>query len=571
MGSTRSDWEMQFLLPSATELQRASQVGLGGFSSVYPQATTVAVASPGRVRLWAWVALGAIFGAFWTSRCFSAPSNIVIAEVSFTALVGWLTVLSILLAVRPMQSSGERACLALLLGRYGFGVIAILFCAGWALANLAAGLCGESSAGTAGASMALVRWLPLPALCAGWFAAGAMFAQLVAEAGASHRELISLKFCSLVRSRARGRSALTSKVSDTRIQAVVAGMVRSIEDAIEQESVDDARQSARVVLSVIPELIWLTPVEQLGWDYSFNNRRSPADAKDGVSATQPVIVDLRLAAAVTRIVAAPHLPPVASLLLDLRHIWLSATFAAIRIGRPGIVSGSCAVAFLAYRDANVSFRQRILHEFVDAATEFMLIVRSDRPGTMGLSTSACRRPIVALFAHLSRLAAQRGEWINFKHFARPLAEGSRGGRGDSVNEQHRALCGLALSDLAGWLASEAAADVADRAQGFQVLRDLLHQEQSMVDFTSCFAGAATAPDDWNLGTEYWCTPTLERRGRFGEASCTFIVGGFRAQGAAILQELHDFGKQSPGLGADEIATQREYASRVLAELAGHSS
>ena len=563
--------EMQFLLPSGNELQRASQAGLDGLSCIYPQAVTAAVASSRRVRLWAWVVVGATFGTFWNSRFLSAPSTSVIAEVSFAALVGWLTVLSILLAVRPMQSPGERACLALLLGRYGFGVIALLFCAGWVLANLAAGLCDDKSAGTAGESIALIRWLPFPALCAGWFAAGAMFAQVVAEAGASHRELVSLKFSNLVRSRAHERSAVPAKVSDARIQAVIAGMVRSIEDAIEQEAVDDARQSARVVLPVIPELIWQTPVDQLGWDYSFNNRRSPADAKAGVSATQPVIVDLRLAAAVTRIVAAPHFPPVASLLLDLRHIWLSATFAAIRIGRPGIVSGSCAVAFLAYRDANVSFRQRVLHDFVDAATEFMLIVRSDRPGATALSVSACRRPIVALFAHLSRLAAQRGEWDNFKHFARPLAEGSRGGRGDSVNEQHRALCGLALSDLAGWLGSEAAADVPDRAQGFQALRDLLHQEQSRVDFTSCFAGAATAPDDWNLGTEYWCTPTLERRGRFGEASCSFIVGGFRTQGAAILQRLHDFGEQSPGLGADEIATQQEYASRVLAELAGYSS
>ena len=394
-----------------------------------------------------------------------------------------------------------------------------------------------------------------------------MLAQLIAEAGSSHRELVGEKFQAIVRSRTWPKRIGSDLRVETRIRAVVAGMTRSIESAIERDDIEEMRQSVRVVTPVLRELVWRTPVEQFGWDYSCNNRRELTDAENGRGADQPVIVDIRLAAAVSRLASAQSLPPVPSLLLDLRHIWLSATFAAMRLGRPGIVAGSCAVAFAAYRDAHRDSRRRICEHFVDAATEFMLVLRSDRTDPCNPAFAACRRPVVALFAHLSRLAAQRNEWENFKHFAKPLVDGLASRPVDKVAAHHRALCGYALANLAGWLAQEVQNDRKRGATGLGSLRTLFAEVHAEVDFDALFRDVHLDPDEWNLGTEYWCSPDLERRARFGGVAGGFVDVAFPVRGASVLMGLFGLGKQSGGVGATSSEEHHEYVSNVLARLA----
>jgi hypothetical protein len=560
--------EMRFIAPTAKEMARAADAAQRGFAEVYPASVS---ARARRLRR-NWLAAGLLVGGavFGLLAGFSvlAPARDTVAELSFGSLIGWLTILSILLAVRPMQAVGERACLALVLRRYGFGVVAIAFCVSWAFASI--GLAGNGELGAPAQPAWRERLMTLIAigtLGGAWGAAGTMLAQLIAEAGASHRELVGANFQEIVRTRILPRRVGSDLRAERRIGSVVAGMTRSIESAIECDDLEEMRQSVRFVTPVLRELVWRTPVEQLGWDYSSNNRRELTDAETGRGADQPVIVDIRLAAAVSRLASAQSLPPVPSLLLDLRHIWLSATFAAIRVGRPGIVAGSCAVAFTAYRDAHRATRQSICEHFVDAATEFMLVLRSDGADRGNPAFAACRRPVVALFAHLSRLAAQRDEWENFKHFAKPLVDGLGSRPGDMVAVRHRALCGYALANLAGWAAHEMQNDQKRTATAFRSLQTLFAEVHAEVDFDALFRDVHPDPDEWNLGTEYWCSPDLERRARFGGVAGGFVDGAFPVHGASVLKRLHDFGKQSGGTGATSVEEHHEYVSKVLATLA----
>lgn len=567
--SPEDEYEMRFISPTAKEIAHAAEAAQQGFAEVFPAAESAPARRSRRNRLAAGLIVGgAAFGLLAGFGVLS-PARDTVAALSFGSLIGWLTILSILLAVRPMQAVGERACLSLVLRRYGFGVVAIAFCVSWAFASMGLGVNGELGTPAQPAwperVMALIA---MGALGGAWGAAGTMLAQLIAEAGSSHRELVGENFQAIVRSRTWPKRIGSDLRAETRIRAVVAGMTRSIESAIERDDIEEMRQSVRVVTPVLRELVWRTPVEQFGWDYSPNNRRELTDAENGRGADQPVIVDIRLAAAVSRLASAQSLPPVPSLLLDLRHIWLSATFAAIRLGRPGIVAGSCAVAFAAYRDARLVNRQAICEHFVDAATGLMLVLRSDRVEGGNQALAACRRPVIALFVHLARLAAQRDEWENFNHFAKPLVEGLGSRPGDKVAARHRALCGYALANLAGWLAHEVLKDQKRGAMGLSSLQVLFSEVHAEVDFDALFREVHQDPGDWNLETEYWCSPELERRVRFGGVAGGFVNGAFPVRGAAVLNRLHDLGKQSGGAGVTSIDEHHEYLSKVLARLTG---
>ena len=561
---TRPECDMRFLAPSPKELEDAAQANRRPFQAVYKGALDAPVSRWPRKGLAVGFAIGGAAFTILAALAVLKPDFAAVAELAFGSLIGWLTILSILLAVRPMQAAGERACLALVLRRYGFGSVAVSFGFGWVLAS-----CCDSDWFRDWASnqctwvSTLTAALPMTVLGGGWVAAGLMLAQLVAEAGASHRELVGANFQELVRAQARPRALTGDLLAEARIQSIIGGMARSIETAIEHNDLEDLRQSIRVVSPVLPELVSRTPVDQYGWDYSANNQRQLADAHSGVGASRPVIVDIRLATALSRVASAPSLPPVPSLLLDLRHVWLSATFAAIRLGRPGIVAGSCAVAFTAYRDAHRDSRRSMCEHFVDAATEFMFVLRSDRADPGNPAFAACRRPVVALFAHLSRLAAQRDEWENFKHFAKPLVDGLGSRPGDKVAAHHRALCALALADLAGWLAFEESKDACRAAEGLKALKELLAATTTEMELSAAAADAQANPPEWDLGTEYWCTPELEQRGRFGETKGGFIDTTFRGRGLALLNRLHPFGPQSQSAASAMILERGPDADALL--------
>lgn len=561
---------MRFLTPTPKELEYAAQANRRPFEEVYKGVPLAPASGSHRKYLAVGFAIGGAMFATLAALGVLKPGFAAVAELAFGSLIGWLTILGILLAVRPMQAAGERACLALVLRRYGFGTVAVSFGVGWVLAS-----CGDSDWFRDWASnqctwvSKLTAALPMAVLGGGWVAAGFMLAQLVAEAGASHRELVGANFQELVRYQARPRTLRGDLLAEARIQSIIGGMSRSIETAIEHNDLEDLRQSIRVVSPVLRELVSRTPVDQYGWDYSANNKRQLGDAHSGVGASRPVIVDIRLAAAVSRLAAAPSLPPVPSLLLDLRHIWLSATFAAIRLGRPGIVAGSCAVAFTAYRDAHSDSRRRICEHFVDAATEFMLVLRSDRADPGNPAFAACRRPVVALFAHLSRLAAQRDEWENFTHFAKPLADGLGSGPVDKVAAHHRALCARALADLAGWLAFEESRDACRAAEGLKALKELLGATTAEMDLSAAAADEQANPPEWDLGTEYWCTPALEQRPRFGSGSSGFEIDDFRSLGFAIVIELNYSGGWFQRPLPDSVRARRPLAREVLSRVDHH--
>jgi hypothetical protein len=558
---------MRFLAPTPTELAHAAQANQRAFEEVYDGAPAAPASRSRRTRLAVGFATGSTVFTLLAAFAVLRPDFAAVAELAIGSLIGWLTILSILLAVRPMQAAGERACLALVLRRYGFGTVAVSFGVCWVLASCCAAdwfrewVCDEF-----GWLSSLMEALPLGVLGGSWVAAGVMLAQVVAEAGASHRELVGANFQELVRSQARTRGFGGDLLANARIQSVIAGMARSIETAIEHDDLEDLRQSIRFVSPVIRELVGLTPEDQYGWDYSANNRRQLVDAHRGTGASQPVIVDIRLATALSSVASAPCLPPVPSLLLDLRHIWLSATFAAIRLGRPGIVAGSCAVAFTAYRDAHRDTRESICEHFVDAATEFMRVLQAERGNSGCPAFTACRRPVIALFAHLARLAAQRGEWDNFKHFAEPLVNGLGDGSPHEVAAHHRSLCCLALADLAGWLVFEASEDSRRCKRGLRVIRDLLAHGQSQVDLNALIDEAQPDSTEWDLGTEYWCTPALEQRGRFGSVTGAFVETGFRIRGLAVLIELGCGGLLARGEAPVMVARELPAVAALLEQL-----